>query len=49
VLAPARVGRGRVTLKLCQPDGVAVSRLCTRRDGALYKAARRVGWGDVLE
>jgi ribosomal protein RSM22 (predicted rRNA methylase) len=48
VIAPPRTGTGRVTLKLCRPDGVARERLVTRREGAAFKAARRCGWGDVF-
>ena len=43
-----RTASGRVSLKLCQPDGTAAGRLFTRRDGAVYNAARRVGWGDRI-
>ena len=49
VLAPPRTGSGKVSLKLCQPDGSAIERLFTRRDGAAYKATRRVDWGDTLD
>lgn len=48
VLAPARTGSGKVQLKLCQPDGSAVERLFTKRDGATFKYARRADWGDTL-
>jgi ribosomal protein RSM22 (predicted rRNA methylase) len=48
VIAPPRAGSGRVSLKLCQPDGTAAERLFTRRDGAVYKAARRAEWGDAV-
>lgn len=40
---------GRVTLKLCQPDGMATHRLVTRREGDVFKRARRVDWGDTVE
>ncbi len=46
VLAPPRHGSGKVQLKLCQPDGTAVERLLTKRDGASFKEARRADWGD---
>ena len=49
VIAPPRPASGRVTLKLCRPDGTADERLISRREGDLYKAARRVGWGDAIE
>ena len=48
VVAPPRTGSGRVSLKLCQPDGTATERLFTRRDGEIYKAARRAAWGDAV-
>jgi ribosomal protein RSM22 (predicted rRNA methylase) len=47
VLAPPKAASGKVALKLCQPDGSAAERLFTRRDGELYKAARRADWGDT--
>jgi ribosomal protein RSM22 (predicted rRNA methylase) len=40
---------GRVSLKLCQPDGSAMHRLVTRREGDAFKRARRVDWGDTFE
>jgi ribosomal protein RSM22 (predicted rRNA methylase) len=46
VIAPPRAGSGRITLKLCQPDATMAERQFTRRDGAAYKAARRLAWGD---
>ncbi|OQM73502.1 small ribosomal subunit Rsm22 family protein [Manganibacter manganicus] len=49
VLAPPKVGSGKVELKLCQPDGSAASRLFTKRDGDAFRRARRVGWGDSIE
>ena len=48
VIAPPRAGSGQVRLKLCQPDGSVCDRLVTRRDGQLFKDARRVDWGDPL-
>jgi len=48
VLAPPKGGSGKVTLKLCRPDGTAAERLFTKRDGDAFKAARRVDWGDRL-
>ena len=48
VLAPPRARSGLVTLKLCQQDGTAAQRLISKREGALYKAARRANWGDAL-
>jgi ribosomal protein RSM22 (predicted rRNA methylase) len=48
VLAPPEAASGRVRLKLCQPDGTAAHRLVTRREGDVFKQARRVDWGDVF-
>jgi ribosomal protein RSM22 (predicted rRNA methylase) len=47
VLAPPRITSGRIALKLCNPDRAVRERQFTRRDGALYKQARRVDWGDA--
>src|SRR5690606_18801351 len=49
VLAPPRAGSGKVSLKLCQPDGRAAEQLFTKRNGEGYKIARRAGWGDSLQ
>lgn len=48
VLAPPREGKGRVSLKLCKPDGAVAEALFTKRDGPAFKAARRASWGDAL-
>lgn len=48
LIAPPRAASGQVMLKLCQPDGAAHMLKLTRRDGAPFKAARRLGWGDML-
>jgi len=49
VIARPRAASGRVALKLCRDDGTADERLVTRREGAAFKAARRVDWGDVFD
>jgi ribosomal protein RSM22 (predicted rRNA methylase) len=49
VLAPPANASGRVRLKLCQPDGKATERLVTRREGDVFKQARRRDWGDLFE
>ncbi|MFD9897960.1 small ribosomal subunit Rsm22 family protein [Mesorhizobium sp. NPDC059025] len=49
VLAPPRAGSGKVALKLCQPGGIVSERLFTKRDGDIFKAARRLDWGDTLD
>lgn len=48
VIAPARVGGGKVSVKLCNDDGRAEERLLTKRDGDLFRWARRADWGDAL-
>jgi ribosomal protein RSM22 (predicted rRNA methylase) len=48
VIARPRKASGRVTLKLCRPDGSAVDQLFSRRDGDLFKHARRSDWGSSL-
>jgi len=49
VLAPPRASSGKVGLKLCVPSGTVENRLVTKREGALFKTARRVDWGDALD
>ncbi|TGQ66698.1 MAG: methyltransferase type 11 [Mesorhizobium sp.] len=48
VIAPPKSGSGKVSLKLCRPDGGADEQLFSKRDGELFKAARRADWGDTL-
>jgi ribosomal protein RSM22 (predicted rRNA methylase) len=48
VIARPRKASGRVTLKLCRPDGSASEQLFSRRDGEIYKRAVRRDWGDVV-
>lgn len=48
VLAPPKAGSGKVDLKLCLCDGTFRRRLFTKRDGDLFRAARRLDWGDML-
>ncbi|MGV2109268.1 small ribosomal subunit Rsm22 family protein [Agrobacterium vitis] len=48
VLLPPRLASGMVKLKLCQGNGTAEETTLSRRDGALFKAARRADWGDLL-
>jgi ribosomal protein RSM22 (predicted rRNA methylase) len=49
VLAPARSGSGRAQLKLCRPDGQVETRMFTKRDGPVFKEARRADWGDTID
>ncbi len=48
VIAPPRGAKGLVTLKLCRNDGLAGERTITRRDGAAFRIARRLDWGDAM-
>jgi ribosomal protein RSM22 (predicted rRNA methylase) len=48
VIARLRKASGRVTLKLCRPDGSAADQLFSRRDGDLFKHASRSDWGSSL-
>lgn len=48
VLARPRIASGAARLKLCCPNGQLQERLVTKRQGDVYKAARRVDWGDRL-
>jgi ribosomal protein RSM22 (predicted rRNA methylase) len=48
IIARPRKGSGRVTLKLCRPDGLAADQLFSRRDGDLFKRASRSDWGSAL-
>ncbi|MBW8444880.1 MAG: hypothetical protein K0M49_04545 [Arenimonas sp.] len=49
VLAPPRASSGLARLKLCLADGDAEELTVSRRDGAVFKAARRADWGDAFE
>ena len=46
VLAPPRVSKADITLKLCHPSGVADETRIAKRDRDAFKLARKVGWGD---
>ncbi|PWJ73570.1 ribosomal protein RSM22 (predicted rRNA methylase) [Pseudaminobacter salicylatoxidans] len=48
VLAPPQASSGMVRLKLCDAEGSVGERLLTRRDGAAFKAARKLDWGDAV-
>jgi ribosomal protein RSM22 (predicted rRNA methylase) len=49
VIARPRKGSGRVTLKLCRPDGSADEELFSRRDGSVFKRAWRSDWGSLVD
>ncbi|MBB6259855.1 ribosomal protein RSM22 (predicted rRNA methylase) [Paenochrobactrum gallinarii] len=48
VLAPVKTSSGKAELKLCRHDGGIAQQIITKRDGDLFKKARRADWGDVL-
>lgn len=48
ILARPRRAGGQVALKLCRPDGTAAELSRSRRDGAAFKAVRRLDWGDGM-
>ncbi|ODN69776.1 small ribosomal subunit Rsm22 family protein [Methylobrevis pamukkalensis] len=48
VLTRPRAGSGHVELKLCRQEGDARVTTFSRRDGDIYKVARRLDWGDGL-
>lgn len=48
VIAPPQSASGTVRLKLCQRDGTAAERLVSKREGAAFKTARRLDWGDAM-
>ncbi|THD56591.1 small ribosomal subunit Rsm22 family protein [Phenylobacterium sp.] len=48
VLAPPRVTKPGIALKLCGGDGQIEQRLVPRRDKPAYAVARRLDWGDTL-
>ena len=48
VIARPRKASGRVTLKLCRPDGSAGDQLFSRRVGELFKRASRSDWGSSM-
>ncbi len=49
VLAPPKISGGVGRLKLCRADGSASEITVSRRDGAVFKAARRADWGDAFD
>jgi ribosomal protein RSM22 (predicted rRNA methylase) len=49
VIARPRKGSGRITLKLCRPDGSAGEELFSRRNGTVFKRAWRGDWGSAID
>jgi ribosomal protein RSM22 (predicted rRNA methylase) len=48
VLAPPRVQKPAITLKLCTPRGAVEMREIAKRDKAALASVRRLDWGDAL-
>lgn len=48
ILAPVKTSRGKAELKLCRNDGTIASQVITKRDGNVFKHARRADWGDAF-
>ena len=48
VLAPPRVQKPSITLKLCTPEGRVEMREIPKRDKAAFASVRRLDWGDLL-
>jgi len=48
VLAPPKTSSGMARLKLCRADGSAGEVVISRRDGDMFREARRADWGDSL-
>jgi ribosomal protein RSM22 (predicted rRNA methylase) len=48
VLAPVQANGGTIRTKLCRSEGDVSEALLSRRDGAAFKAARRLDWGGAV-
>lgn len=48
ILRHPYIGKGYVKLELCGKDGI-LQKTLSKRDGELYKSARKKDWGDWLE
>ncbi|MGV8939320.1 MAG: small ribosomal subunit Rsm22 family protein [Allorhizobium sp.] len=48
ILAPPKLSSGMARLKLCRDDGSAAEVVISRRDGEVFRQARRADWGDGL-
>lgn len=46
IIKPTRENKFSVTLPLCRPDGTAVDLVVERRNGAVFKAAKKAQWGN---
>jgi ribosomal protein RSM22 (predicted rRNA methylase) len=48
IIARPLHAKGHLALKLCNPNGHMAETIVSRRNGDLYKRARRADWGDML-
>jgi ribosomal protein RSM22 (predicted rRNA methylase) len=48
ILRHPRVDKGRLSLRVCQADGIH-ERVLHKRDGDAYRQARQAKWGDALD
>ena len=48
VIAPVQVRGGTVSFKLCERTGVVSQNVLSKRDGARFREARRLAWGDCV-
>lgn len=48
ILSHPQKSSGRFSFKLCSDKGTLETRQITRRDGDIFKQARRLNWGDAL-
>ncbi|MGC4025276.1 MAG: small ribosomal subunit Rsm22 family protein [Mesorhizobium sp.] len=49
VIAPPRHTKGRIDLKLCNPNGNASFCTITKREGESFRIARRADWGEAVD
>jgi ribosomal protein RSM22 (predicted rRNA methylase) len=47
ILRHPQIRKGLVMMQLCQPDGTLAQTLVSKRQGAIYRAARDADWGDT--
>ncbi len=47
ILRRPLIGKGKVTLSLCKASGIS-DQIVSKKDGDVYKAARKADWGDIF-
>ena len=47
IISPPHIGKAEVTLRVCDQPGIAERRI-PRQDKLNYKAAKKLGWGDIV-